>query len=309
MSQPKEPTPLLMLLLGTPGYVTEPETKPYRILPLRYQRGNFPGGEVFFRLDHPDYVTGKPVLVTARLRSSDDVMALLMATDALRRLYPASLTLKLFYLPYGRQDRVAVEGESLSVAVMGELLKNLPYESIFVLEPHSDGSAIALGPKATMLTNNSVGYAQFVRHSLLEQGLTPDKVVLVSPDAGAAKRQVRMSQDLQLFDVAEGKKHRDLETNRLTGFGVDREDFQGKVALIVDDLCDGGGTFVGLAKVLRERGASAVHLMVTHGLFPKGLAIFQGLIDVVYSTNSYRDFDDLAPVEGVRFLAYKLQLF
>lgn len=57
------------------------------------------------------------------------------------------------------------------------------------------------------------------------------------------------------------------------------------IALIVDDICDGGGTFVGLAKELRAAGATRVYLYVTHGIFSKRLPL-EG-IDHVYTTDSF----------------------
>jgi ribose-phosphate pyrophosphokinase len=50
---------------------------------------------------------------------------------------------------------------------------------------------------------------------------------------------------------------------------------------MVDDICDGGRTFIELAKELRGMGAEKVHLYVTHGFFTKGLSVFDGIIDVV----------------------------
>lgn len=310
MDNPK--IPLYLLALNSPGHVNAPEEKKYEVIPVPYQRGLFPGGEVFFRLDEPEKISGRPVLVTARLRSSEDVMALLMATDALVRAHTASLTLKLYYVPYGRQDRVATAGESLSLSVMGELLRGLPYDNIFILEPHSDATTVALGRNVTALSSGSEGFSAFVRQQLLLENEGPglENVVLVSPDAGASKRLERMAQELGITDLAEGKKHRDLSTNKLSGFGVDRASFAGKTALIVDDLCDAGGTFIGLAEVLRERGAASVELMVTHGLFTKGFDPFLGSIDRVYTTNSFRDMKELmAATPQLKVREFKLHLF
>ena len=66
-------------------------------------------------------------------------------------------------------------------------------------------------------------------------------------------------------------------------------DVTGKSVLIADDICDGGRTFIELAKVLKERGAAHIHLHVTHGIFSKGKAVFEGLIDTVTSTYDYEE--------------------
>lgn len=305
-----EKIPLLLLQLNTPAYVRHPENQPYEVLPLLYDRRSFPGGEVFLRLEEPGLVDGRPVLITARLRNSDDIMTLLMATDALRRAMCGPLTLKLYYVPYGRQDRVASPGESLSLAVMANLINGLNFERVILLEPHSDVTAFAIH-RSTIVTSGSEGFSGSVRTKLSQYHGGPglQNCVLVSPDAGASKRAERMSQELQVTDLAQGGKHRDPKTNAISGFSCDRMDFEGKVAIIVDDLCDAGGTFIGLGKLLRERNVGGVRLMVTHGLFTKGLAPLAGVIDQVYTTNSFQDADHFAPVDGVWLYVHPLHLF
>ena len=58
--------------------------------------------------------------------------------------------------------------------------------------------------------------------------------------------------------------------------------------LIVDDLCDAGGTFIGSAQVLRDAGARSVSLYVTHGVFSKGVEnLLNNGIDAIYTTTSF----------------------
>jgi ribose-phosphate pyrophosphokinase len=89
-------------------------------------------------------------------------------------------------------------------------------------------------------------------------------------------------------------KKRDPLTGHLSGFEIKNynpnPNADGQDLLIVDDICDGGGTFVGLAKELRKAGAKKVYLYVTHGIFSKGLPL-EG-IDRVFTTDSYsNDWD------------------
>jgi ribose-phosphate pyrophosphokinase len=60
--------------------------------------------------------------------------------------------------------------------------------------------------------------------------------------------------------------------------------------LIVDDICDGGRTFTELAKVLKKWTDMPVDLYVTHGIFSKGMSVFDGLIDNIYCANPW--FED-----------------
>ena len=63
---------------------------------------------------------------------------------------------------------------------------------------------------------------------------------------------------------------------------------KGKIAIISDDICDGGMTFIGIAKALRALNCEHIVLYVTHGIFSKGLSVFDGLIDQIFTTTSFK---------------------
>lgn len=81
-------------------------------------------------------------------------------------------------------------------------------------------------------------------------------------------------------------KARNVQTGEITGTEV-YGDVKDKVVLIIDDICDGGRTFIELGKVLKERGASKVILYVTHGIFSQGKQVFEGIIDEVYAKHDW----------------------
>jgi ribose-phosphate pyrophosphokinase len=64
------------------------------------------------------------------------------------------------------------------------------------------------------------------------------------------------------------------------------DDLTGQCAIISDDICDGGYTFIKIAEQLKAKGAERIVLFVTHGIFSKGLEVFDGLVDEVITTNS-----------------------
>jgi len=125
-----------------------------------------------------------------------------------------------------------------------------------------------------------------------------EKIRLVSPDAGALKK---------IFDIAakfkinfiQASKHRDLKTGNITSTEIpDLQQEGDQKYVIVDDLCDGGRTFIELAKVIREKrknttGVTKIYLVVTHGVFSAGLKPFKGIIDKIYTTNSYREINSM----------------
>ena len=222
------------------------------------------------------------VTITIRIRSFNDVGMLLIATDALRRMEVENIHLVLPYFPAARQDRVMVVGESLSVKVYADIINAQNYKSITILDAHSE-VAPALLNRVENISN----------HNFVTACLQNEKdYVLISPDGGALKKIYKLSQFLNGVPVVECSKIRDVKTGRLSGFKVYAEDLEGKTCVIVDDICDGGGTFLGLAKELKEKKCGKLMLIVTHGIFSKGLGKLTEIFDEVFSTNSFSDFEN-----------------
>jgi ribose-phosphate pyrophosphokinase len=130
-----------------------------------------------------------------------------------------------------------------------------------------------------------------IMEEIVESGhCNPMEYALVAPDKGAVDRVQRWAEEYHL-PLVRCLKHRDPETGKLSGFQLDAPyDLRGVNCLIIDDLCDGGGTFAGISELLKAAGAPWVGLAVTHGVFSKGPQI-PG-IDYIWTTNSYQDFPD-----------------
>lgn len=250
----------------------------------------FPGGELHPRLgylDWPETVT--TVTVRADIRNSNDMMALLLLRDALERLFYNAKTFDLVmpYFPYARQDRVAVRGEALGAAVAAKLVNSMNWTSVEIWDAHSD--------VVTALVNRIRHIEQhtFVSSVIAEHYATSPKPILVCPDNGARKKVQAIAKTCGIKDIIYADKKRDVLTGKITGTQVhiphDMEPRILKDLLIVDDICDGGRTFVELAKELISCGVNADHieLYVTHGIFSKGLEVFDDLIDRIYCPNIF----------------------
>ena len=108
----------------------------------------------------------------------------------------------------------------------------------------------------------------------------------VAPDAGAAK-EVQQLAILMNKEFIQGHKTRDTRTGALSGFGYSGS-VEGKNLLIIDDICDGGGTFIGLAEALRATETPEdISLYVTHGMFTKGYDGLLKCFSTIYTTNTY----------------------
>jgi ribose-phosphate pyrophosphokinase len=88
--------------------------------------------------------------------------------------------------------------------------------------------------------------------------------------------------------MIQSKKVREPSTGKITRTVVLANDLSGKTAIITDDICDGGYTFIKIAEQLKEKNVEKIILYVTHGIFSKGLSVFEGLIDEIYTTESFK---------------------
>ena len=129
------------------------------------------------------------------------------------------------------------------------------------------------------------------------------EVILVAPDAGATPRVQKIAEDMNV-NFIQAAKLRDPKTGRLSGFDF-TGDVEGKRLLIVDDICDGGGTFVGLTSELIEGGAKTIDLYVSHGIFSKGIGVlFEGGISHIYTTDTIAQSHEAIHNERVTILPW-----
>jgi ribose-phosphate pyrophosphokinase len=145
--------------------------------------------------------------------------------------------------------------------------------------------------------------AQFAE---LKAKLVNAEVTLISPDAGASKKTLKIAEKFNLeLEVIQAFKVRNLKTGQIEATEI-QGDVSGKNVLIADDICDGGRTFIELAKVLKAKGAKEVSLFITHGIFSKGLAVFEGLIDAIYTTDSFRGAGEFAENANIKLTVIEM---
>jgi ribose-phosphate pyrophosphokinase len=249
----------------------------------------FPGGEVQLEFpDLPDCLL-LDVLVAARVQSSDDLIRLVLATEVIRR-FQVSGSRRLFlpYLPYARQDRVMDRRQAFSLKPIAAIINSLGYDQVVTCDLHSPVSAALIENVAEIVQADVVE-----RFTALRNWIAKNKPVVVSPDAGASKKTLETVRRFAArgcpLAFLQATKVRSVATGEITETRVEGEMAEsGWTALILDDICDGGRTFIELAKALRQKGASRVFLYVTHGIFSKGIGVFDGLIDGVFTTDSFR---------------------
>lgn len=262
---------------------------------IAYDSSTFPGGEPHLKLAESD-LAGATVHLTQRARSWNDFGLLAIAADALRRAGAGPIHLTLPYFPGARQDRVAVPGEALTIKVYANFINALQFASVTVFDPHSAVTPALLDDVRVV---DTTAFAKTVLDAL------PADSYLVAPDAGAQKKVYHVAQALGgAYDVVEAGKKRDVRTGKLSGFHAYADDLNARPCLLLDDICDGGGTFLGLAEALRHANAGPLYLAVSHGIFSKGLGALLEVFTKVYCTDAFdmpevHDGLEVVPLAGL----------
>jgi ribose-phosphate pyrophosphokinase len=198
--------------------------------------------------------------------------------------------LKLAYVPYARQDRVCHEGEACSIKVFADLINSLNFDLVIVCDVHS---------KATLDLLNNVSEIPQVNVIGKHEHLFTNYDYIVCPDHGARNKTIDVANTLKK-PVVFASKTRDQKTGKITSsLDFDYSEIPpNKSFLIVDDICDGGRTFIELEKLLRTLKPVTIDLYVTHGIFSKGLKVFSNFGNI-YTTDSLGDKTDTAKEFGM----------
>jgi ribose-phosphate pyrophosphokinase len=237
----------------------------------------YPDGAPLVKHERKTY----PVRVMLRPRSAAGFLGGIFWVQSLieQGVRPPELVLPCVF--GGRQDRINPSGDTLfTVKSVAKLVNSLGCPRVLVLDPHSEATAAAID-RCTAYHVDEI--FQLDRKKSHQMSGAYDAVI--APDAGAAKRAQKVA---KIYDVPvlQAWKNRDVKTGKITGFGVELDAWSPKLdqVLVVDDLCDGGGTFLGLHDVLP--GNLKVDLYVTHGLFTAGTQDLTSKFRNVYCTDS-----------------------
>lgn len=203
--------------------------------------------------------------------------------------YPLKYVL-LPYIPGARADR----GLPFGADVYARFFNSLFLDKIVVLDPHSPVAMTRyFNSEAQGGAGNNI--IEFPLERIIKtklQDVESDEkaqpyVGVIAPDHGARDRAQRAATVMGVPVYTAGKT-RDFETGALTGFHMEDELPQDGKFLIVDDICDGGGTFIGLAEAIRKTNPDVeLDLWVTHGIFSKGFNDITSAFGHIHTTNSY----------------------
>lgn len=249
---------------------------------ISWEKICFPDGEVQIRLgafDRKDTVN-----VRCRITSAEDLFILMQVADILNR-HEVVWSLQIYYLMSMRMDRVIDFNAPFTLKVVGGVIKNMCAEIVTVHEPHSERTKLEIGEEGIGCVSEEI--------PLMRECLE-GKVQVCFPDKGAEVRY-KDAFILKPIPFLIGEKQRNIETGKIEKIYIKNpEDYKGLPVMVMDDLCDAGGTFLGIASSIREIDPDAkLSISVVHMVNRKGIENLSSAYDQVYFTNSYRDWDNL----------------
>ncbi|CAM3117431.1 ribose-phosphate pyrophosphokinase [Paracoccus nototheniae] len=191
--------------------------------------------------------------------ANDNLMELLIMTDALRRSSAARITAVIPYFGYARQDRRAKARTPISAKLVANLLTEAGVDRVLTLDLHAAQIQGFFDVPVDNLYAAPV-FALDVQHHF--KGRMGDLMV-VSPDVGGVARARELATRIGApLAIVDKRREKAGEIAEMTVIG----DVSGKACIIVDDICDTAGTLVKAAQVLIDNGATEVHAYITHGV-------------------------------------------
>jgi ribose-phosphate pyrophosphokinase len=240
------------------------------------------------------------------------------------RAFNGKRQIELFipYLPFSRADRVFVEGDCHGLHVfiyqLVGICKTFGVSKIITLDNHNPKTRNWIAEEANrsgagLIEVQELSAEPYIMAAILEEVKIHEyykakssagtrSINILFPDEGASRRysipnEIFGNTGTIKISKLFAKKNRDAATGKFLGFEIpDKTEFdENGSILIVDDICDGGGTFIGINEKLEEAnivmpGAFArtlrASLFVTHGIFSKGLGELEEKFLRIYTTDS-----------------------
>lgn len=241
---------------------------------IPYHIDSYPDGEKHLVIEGHDWNKNKYINVITRIASMDDLFILIQAYNILYHEDVKVCKLLLTYVLGARCDRRFSLGEAIDARIIQNLIATkVDAKYIYTLDYHS-----------------SLNYVSDWKDlKVFPKEFNPNAYLLVYPDRGAYDRMDNIS---GMSPYCCGSKVRDDSGIRIELNKPNYRDSVNSEIMVVDDLCDAGGTFVVLADALKDRFPSKKkNIFVTHAIQKIGIERMAEHYERVYITNSYKDWD------------------
>ena len=255
----------------------------------------FADQEIFVRID--ENVRGEDVFViqSTSYPANDNLMQLLIMMDALRRASARRITAVIPYFGYARQDRKTDGRTPISAKLVANLISASGADRVLTVDLHAG----QIQGFFDIPTDNLFGGPVMIDD--IKERFGRDKIVMVSPDVGGVVRARALANKLNA-DLAIVDKRRP-EAGKSEVMNIIGE-VKGARCIMLDDICDSGGTLANAAAALKDQGAVSVSAYVTHGVL-SGTAvqrIEKSVLDELVMTDTIQPSESALKSRKIRVL-------
>ena len=229
--------------------------------------------------------------------SNDNLMELLIMSDALRRSSASRITAVIPYFGYARQDRRSRARTPISAKLVANMLVEAGIERVLTMDLH----AAQIQGFFDIPVDNLYASPVFALDIMHQFKGAMDDVMIVSPDVGGVARARELAKRINApLSIVDKRREKAGEIAEMTVIG----NVQGKKCIIVDDICDTAGTLCKAAEVLLENGASEVHSYITHGVLsgPAVERIQNSVMKSLVITDSIQPTDAVRATPNIRIV-------
>jgi len=258
---------------------------------------SFSDGEIAVEIN--ENVRGADVFViqSTCAPTNDNLMELVVMTDALRRASAGRITAVVPYFGYARQDRrVRSARVPISAKVVADMLTTVGVDRLLTVDLHADQIQGFFDIPVDNVYGSPVILEDIIRQNY-------DDLMIVSPDVGGVVRARAVAKQLDDADLAIIDKRRqkanDAQVMHLIG------EVKGRTCILVDDMVDTAGTLCKAADALKEHGAKKVIAYCTHPVLsgPAINNLNNSKIDELIVTDTVPLSDDAINCEKIRQLS------
>ena len=260
---------------------------------IKYKISQFPDGQQ--SIDIISHVENANIQIASRMNSFRDVELIVAANQTLKDLGAKTVSLYVPYFLGARSDRKFQSTSTNYLKnVICPIINLQQFHTVQVLDPHSDVLEACL---TNFVKTNNYAVVKFALTDIDNRTDAQERICLVSPDAGAYKKIFDVAQYYRINNVATATKIRDLKTGKIIHTEIPNLPVSTTEAelkyVIVDDICDGGRTFIEIAKAIKSELPDAkIYLIVTHGIFSNGYAELGEYFEQMYTTNSVKNIGE-----------------
>ncbi|WP_026784333.1 ribose-phosphate pyrophosphokinase [Pleomorphomonas koreensis] len=236
------------------------------------------------------------VLQSTSYPANDNLMELLIITDALRRSSAKRITAVLPYFGYARQDRRSQGRTPISAKLVANLITNAGVDRVLTLDLHAG----QIQGFFDIPTDNLFAAPVFVRD--IKERYATDNVVIVSPDVGGVVRARALAKRIDApLAIVDKRRERPGESEVMNIIGA----VEGRDCILVDDIVDSGGTLCNAADALLMKGAKSVTAYATHGVLTGGAIarITASHLKEMVFTNSIQPTEDFEASPKLRWIS------